>query len=109
MAKATYWQVGGKIDYTNAGNMKIEHGDIVPIGTRITVAGMDIPAGEKGTLVTEGIFGVPKAAVEVTLGATLYFDKTNGNVTTTATDNIPAGWAVEPAGASDESIKIKID
>lgn len=109
MAKATYWQAGSKIDYINAGETKIEHGTIVPLGTRIAIAGMDIPAGERGTLITEGVFEVPKVAEEITLGAELYYSQSNGNVTATSTDNVPAGWAIEPAGTSDESVKIKID
>ena len=109
MAKATYWQIGRKIDYVNAGTEKIEYGSIIPLVERIAVAGAEIPAGEKGILITEGVFEMPKAAEEVAIGTSLYYDKTNGNVTATSTNNVPAGWAVEPAGVSDGTVKIKID
>ena len=44
MAKAEYWQKGSAIDYTNATATRIEANEIVPLTTRIGIAGMPIEA-----------------------------------------------------------------
>ena len=53
MAKAEYWQKGSAIDYTNATATRIEANEIVPLTTRIGIAGMPIEAGATGTLLVE--------------------------------------------------------
>lgn len=59
MAKAEYWQKGSAIDYTNATATRIEANEIVPLTTRIGIAGMPIEAGATGTLLVEGVFILP--------------------------------------------------
>ena len=108
MAKATYWQKGQSIDYTNPSEAKITAGDIIPLGTRIGVAGTDIPAGGTGSVATEGVFVFPVGG-EVTLGAAVYWDKVNAVITATSGDNtVPAGWCVEACTASAASVKVKL-
>ena len=68
---------------------------------------MTIPVGEKGTLVTEGVFKMPKASGEIAAGAAVYYDAASGNVTTTANDNA-AGWAVEVAESGDTEVLVKL-
>ena len=54
MAKGTYWQRGESIDYVNSGDTKIDANTVILYGSRIGIAGADIPAGEKGSLLVEG-------------------------------------------------------
>ena len=85
MAKAEYWQKGSAIDYTNATATRIEANEIVPLTTRIGIAGMPIEAGATGTLLVEGVFILPLKSGEsdaVKIGEALYFK--DGEVTTTA-------------------------
>ena len=86
MAKAEYWQKGSAIDYTNATATRIEANEIVPLTTRIGIAGMPIEAGA--------------------IGEALYFK--DGEVTTTASGAVPCGWAIEPTDAASTTIKVKL-
>lgn len=109
MAKATYWQKGQSIDYTNPSEAKISAGDVIPLGTRIGIAGTDIPAGGTGSVATEGVFVFPTSGNEITLGASVYWDKASGVITATSGDNtVPAGWCVEACTASAASVKVKL-
>ena len=99
-----YVQKGSSIDYTNGGTTAIKAGDIVSLGTRIGVAATDIAVGSVG------------AVAVCAVGAALYYDSTNKNITTTAStgsgetkvDNTPAGWAVAPAASADTEVLVKI-
>lgn len=103
---AKYWQKGETLDYTATAAVSV--GDIVSLNTRIGVAGNDIAAGETGAVNVEGVFEMPKATGVVTLGAAVYWDATNKNITTTSTDNIPAGYAVAAAASADATVLVKL-
>ena len=106
---AKYWQRGETIDYTATDDLA--NGDVVDLSTRIGVAGNDIATGETGAVHVVGVFEMPKATGAVTVGQALYWDKTAGNITTTAGSapaNTPAGWAVAAAGASDTTVLVKL-
>lgn len=103
-----YVQKGANIDYTNSGETAIAAGDIVNLTTRIGVAATDIAVGGVGTVAVVGVFAAPKATGAVTVGAALYYDPTNKNLTTTATSNVPAGWAIAAAAANDTEVLVKI-
>lgn len=105
---ANYVQKGSVIDYKNSGASPIAAGDIVSLTTRIGVAGAEIPLGAIGTVAVTGVFAMPKVAEAVTLGAALYYDVAAGKITATANDNVPAGWAVAPAGVDDSLVLVKI-
>lgn len=105
---ATYIQKGNSIDYTNSGSTKIAAGDVVSLTTRVGIAAGDIAAGAVGSLAVGGVFEIAKATGAITLGAAVYFDTTNKNITTTATSNIPAGWAVAAAASADTTVLVKI-
>ena len=108
MSKAKYIYRGDSIEYVNATNADIEYGSVVSLGTRIGIAGGNIPAGEVGALHIVGVFELPKAAsVEIAQGAAVYFNTKNGNVTTTDTD-VPCGWAVAAAGSAGTTVAVKI-
>ena len=118
MDKAKYLQEGKNIDYKNGGTDMIAAGEIVVIGSRIGVAGGDIPGGETGAVVTEGVWELPKTAEEaISVGDMLYFDAATKKVTKTASKTVEsaavpnpnAGLAVAAAAASDDTVHAKID
>ena len=103
---AKYWQKGEVLDYKASTSVK--NGDVVSLGTRIGVAGEDIPQGETGHLHVVGVFEMPKATGAVTMGAALYYNATDGNITTTSTSNVPVGYAAAPADSADETVLVKL-
>lgn len=104
---AKYYQQGKTLDYT--ANTAVSNGDVVSLTTRIGVAGNDIAAGETGALHVEGVFEMPKASGEaIDLGAAVYWDAANEAITATADGNIPAGYAVAAAAASDTTVLVKL-
>lgn len=108
MAKATYWQKGEKIDYTNSGSTKVASGQIVVLGTKVGVAGGDIEVGATGTLVMSGVFKMPKATGAISAGAVVYWDATNSVVTTTSTSNTECGYATKAAASADTEAYISL-
>ena len=105
---ARYWQKGETLDYT-ATEKAVTNGQVVSLGDRIGVAGNDIAKGETGALHVTGVFIMEKAAsVTVTMGAALYYNTTDGNITTTSTSNVPAGYAAAPADSADETVLVKL-
>ena len=91
---ANYQQPGAAIDYANGTSSTIAAGQVVSLTTRIGVAGTDIPAGQVGTAIT--------------IGAAVYYDATGDNITTTASSNIPAGWAIAAAAENDTTVQVCI-
>lgn len=106
--KTKYWQRGETIDYANGGATTITAGSIVSLTTRVGIAGMDIAAGATGTIHMEGVFELTKDAAAVALGAAVYYDVSEDCFTATATDNIPAGYAVTAALAGDTVCLVKL-
>lgn len=111
---AKYWQKGEALDYKASAAVK--NGEVVSLGTRIGVAGEDIAVGETGHLHVVGVFEMEKATGDVTMGAAVYYDETNKNITTVAStgtspsvvNNIPAGYAAAPAASGDETVLVKL-
>lgn len=104
--KATYWQRGETLDYTP--EKAVENGEVVSLGTRIGVAGGDIKAGELGHLHVVGVFEMRKDTGDITMGAALYYSETYNEITTTASGNVPAGYAAAPAASADETVLVKL-
>lgn len=104
---AIYYQQGETIDYTATAAVKF--GDVVSLTTRVGVAGNDIAAGGVGALHVTGVFVFPKNTdAAITLGAAVYWDATNAEITATSTNNIAAGYAIEPAAQADTTVKVKL-
>lgn len=111
---ATFWQPGKTLDYTATD--AVTNGEVVSLGTRIGVAGDNIAAGDTGALHMVGVFEMTKATGAVTMGAALYYDVTNENITTSATsgsgsdlvNHVPAGYAVAAAESAAETVLIKL-
>lgn len=102
---ANYWQRGESLDYVNAGDTKIEAGDVVVLGKRIGIAGCDIPAGETGSIHVEGVFEFPKGSAAITAGAEVYW---SGTEIAASGDN-KAGYVVADAAADDTTVLVKIN
>jgi predicted RecA/RadA family phage recombinase len=109
MPKGTYIQKGETIDYTNGGASAIGYGDVIPLVTRIGMAGEDIAVGATGSVKTTGIYELPavnNAAFAV--GDQLYWDAAAGNLTNVSAGNTPAGWATEPKALAGTTARVKI-
>jgi predicted RecA/RadA family phage recombinase len=124
MAKGTYWQRGESIDYVNSGDTKIDANTVILYGSRLGIAGADIPAGEKGTLLVEGVYELPKdygdSGKAITAGQEVQWDNSNsyikaavaqvvaeGAVTTEASP--VHGYAVAAAASTDKTVLVKIN
>lgn len=111
MAKATYYQRGETFDYKNTGASTIEAGTILVIGSRVGVAGADIPAGEVGTVHVEGCYWInlaAAAAAAVDQGTLIYLNEDLA-ATTTATDNTLAGYLAAPIAIGDTKALVKLN
>ena len=84
-----YVQEGKTLNYTAGAD--ITSGQFVLIGTIGGVAKTDIANGKTGAVHVCGVFSIPKATGAVTQGAKLYWDESESEVTTTATDNTLIG------------------
>jgi predicted RecA/RadA family phage recombinase len=68
--------------------------------------GVAITAASSGALVeiqTEGVVTLPKAAGSIGAGVRVFWDNTNGNVTTTTTNNRCIGWHVGTAANAGDA------
>lgn len=108
MSKATYWQRGETLDFTNATNKTIEANTIMAVGDIVGVAGTDIEPGETGSLHIAGVFEMPKATASevIAMGKKVYFS-TSG-ITATETGNTYAGIAAADTPASDANILVRL-
>lgn len=96
----------------------IASGDLVVVGLRVGVAVADIANTETGTLELQGVFELPKVSGAITQGALVYWDADGnpvggvsgaGGLTTTSNGNTLAGFAVEAAGETAATVKVKIN
>lgn len=102
-------QDGTSIEFTNSTGSDIKSGDAVVVGSLVGIAVTDIPADETGTLLTEGVYQLPKVSADVIgQGEYVYLDS-DGNITITSTDNSLAGKAWIDAVASTEEVHVKIN
>lgn len=107
MSKATYWQRGESLDYSNAGTTVIEANTVVALEGRIGIAGTDILPKAKGDLHVSGVFEFDKTGTAaIKMGQTVYFDGTG--ITDTANGNTAAGYAAASVEAADTKVLVKI-
>lgn len=78
------------------------------IGTLFGVAVVDVSSGSEAAFAMEGVFELPKAADAITLGAKLYWNDTNKNLTTTASGNTLVAKAVASAQTGDATVAVKL-
>lgn len=103
---AKYWQKGETLDYTPTEAVK--NGAVVSLGTRIGIAGSDIAANEQGQIHVVGVFEMAKDGAEITLGAAVYYNEANDQITASADGAVPAGYAVQAATAADATVLVKL-
>ncbi|MBO9422326.1 DUF2190 family protein [Labrenzia sp. R4_2] len=74
------------------------------------VAATTAAEADEFELVTVGVFDLTKSGGEVfTLGAPAYWDVATDTVTPVATDNLRIGTAIQDAGGSAATVRVKID
>lgn len=100
-----YVQPGESLDLT-APSGGVVSGTMYKIGSILCVAAASVAAGLKFAGYRVGVFDLPKASGAVTEGATLYWDDTAKNLTTTATANTKAGYAAAAAASGDATVRI---
>lgn len=104
-----YIQKGDTIDYLNPGPAPIQYNAVVNLGTRIGIAGEDIPVGATGAVHCAGVFELPAANnVAFNVGDTLYWNPVARELTNVAAGNIPAGWATEPKQLADTTARVRL-
>lgn len=108
MSKATYWQRGETLDFTNATNAIIEANTIMAVGDIVGVVGTDIEPGETGSLHIAGVFKMPKATASdvIAMGKKVYFSA--AGITATASGNTYAGIAAAATAATDANILVRL-
>lgn len=106
--QAKYVHRGESLNYLNATGAMIPAGDVVPLVSRIGIAGGNIPENETGAVHVIGVFRMIKTgAAAIPMGTAVYFDGT-GITAEAASGSVPAGYAAEDAGAADETILVKL-
>jgi len=102
-----YVQEGKTLNYTAGAD--ITSGQFVLVGTIGGVAKTDIANGKTGAVHVCGVFSIPKATGAVTQGAKLYWDESESEVTTTATDNTLIGVAAAAAASGDSNVHVLLN
>ncbi len=102
-----YVQEGKTLNYTAGAD--ITSGQFVLIGSIGAVAKTDIANGKTGAVHICGVFSIPKASGAVTQGAKLYWDESESEVTTTATDNTLIGVAAAAAASGDSNAQVLLN
>lgn len=73
------------------------------------VAAETYGSGDTGVIATEGVFDIAKVGAQAwTAGDRVYWDNTAKNLTKTATSNLQVGVAIQDAGASDATGRVKL-
>ena len=100
-------QPGNQI--TVAAPATITSGEGVLIGDLFGVANGDAAIGADLVISTTGVFTLPKATTDdVAVGASLYWDDAEGEVTVTATENTFVGHAVAAAGNPSATVAVRL-
>ena len=104
---------GATVPYANSSGSTIPGGTVVVIldQVRAGVAVKDIPDGETGDLLIQGVVEVAAengGGLNWDQGAAIYYDTADSNCNDDATGNTPLGWAWEAKGATDTTGKVKL-
>lgn len=102
-----YVQRGDNIDFVAADGA--EYMQVVPLGSRIGIALENIEPGGTGSVTIVGAFSLPAVTgKELTAGSQVYWDDTNGNITDTAANNIPAGYVINTKASAATAAVVRI-
>ena len=101
-----YFQDGRYIDYIPEAD--VAAGTFIRIGNITGFANLDIKAGVKGALCTEGVIKVEKATgTAISAGAKVYWGGTDKAVTTAGATYI--GVAIAEAASADTFVLVKLN
>ena len=104
-----YGQPGEQVTFT-APTGGVVAGTAYLIGTLLVVAISSVAQALPFAGSTEGIWDLPKAAtITPAEGALVYWDNAAKNVTTTATGNTRIGVCMVVPGASDATIRVRLN
>lgn len=84
----------------------VQSGDVVIVGDMATVSQDTGKTDEVVVVYTKGVFELPKGTGALTQGATVYWDATLKQVTTTSGSNKALGYVYYPASAADTVVKV---
>ncbi len=82
----------------------VEKHEIILSGGNVLVAVSAAPANEEAVFIHRGPVSFPKGAEAISASTTVYWDADPGVMTTTSTDNTPAGMTKEAAESSDSEV-----
>ncbi|MFE3837914.1 DUF2190 family protein [Pseudogemmobacter sonorensis] len=101
-----YVQPGNTVTFTASGT--VTSGQPVTMGSLFGVAVTDATNGQSFEATLAGVFDLPKATGAVTAGAKVYFDASEGKVTTDDDEGANAliGAAIE--GAASDAITARV-
>ena len=87
----------------------VASGGVVIAGSIVGIALGAAASGKPCDVAVSGVFDLPKVAADnVTLGAPIFWDSTEGLATVTATDNVRLGSAVAAAAASTGTVAVRL-
>lgn len=101
-------QRGVEMDYANSSGSQINSGDVVPLGSGIGVATVDIPDQTTGAIVLEGVVQLAKATSESwAQGDKIFWDNSAKKLTKTPTAYL-AGLAFQAQLSADALGNVKL-
>lgn len=101
-------QPGDVIDITAGATLT--SGQALLVTTMFGVVMEPAVSGQVVGLAVSGVFDLPKVAAQTpAVGATVYWDDTAKNVTTTVGSNTKIGVCVRVPGASDPTIRVRLN
>lgn len=86
-------------------------GDPVQVGDLFGVSAVTATAGDPFTMHTVGVFTLPKTSTDdIAVGASVYFDSSAGEVTTSdgSGSNAFVGHAIEAAGNPSATVAVRL-
>ena len=103
-----YRQEGEVLQYIPQTGDNIKSGDLVAVENVVGVAVTDGTVGSPLALSVKGVYEVPvpAAVAAIPQGKPVYYNKTNKQITLTATNNILAGYAWEDS--ADGIVPLKL-
>lgn len=105
--KATYVKECKEAIFTASGNLSA--GDIIVRGDiGIGVVARDVASGSQGLAYLSGLYDIPCSSLTVKAGDRVYWDASNGAVTTTAAGNVFLGTAINAVTSSDVVIRVDV-
>lgn len=105
-AVAEFVQRGDNIDYK--AEKDIAYMEVVPLAERIGVAMEAIAKGDTGTITLTGAFKLPaESGTALAVGAKVYWNAENNNVTATA-GTVLAGYVVEAKAEAATTAVVRI-